>query len=86
MNLKLLHLVTFTLLVVGGLNWLLVGLLEWDISRFLGGMSSPLSRIIYIAVGLSAIYELLTHKKNCYACMSGRGDGRKETSMPETVS
>jgi uncharacterized membrane protein YuzA (DUF378 family) len=62
------HKLTFILLVVGGLNWLLVGVLGWDISRFLGGMDSMVARAIYILVGLSAVYEVVTHKGNCKAC------------------
>lgn len=62
------HKLTFILLVVGGLNWLLVGVLGWDISRFLGGMDSMVSRAVYILVGLSAVYEIVTHKGNCKAC------------------
>lgn len=62
------HKLAFVLLVVGGLNWLLVGLLGWDISRFLGGMDSTLSRVVYIVVGLAAIYEVAMHKGNCKAC------------------
>lgn len=60
--------VTFILLVVGGLNWLLVGLFGWDVGEVFGGQSAMVSRAIYILVGLSAIYEVLTHKKNCRAC------------------
>ena len=52
---KSLHMITFLLLIVGGLNWLLVGLLGWDISRWLGGMDSGVSRLIYVLVGLSAV-------------------------------
>ncbi len=65
---KSLHMVTFILLVVGGLNWLLFGLLGWDIGTLLGGMDSMLAKIIYILVGLSAIYELVTHKSSCKMC------------------
>lgn len=43
------------LLVIGGLNWLLVGLLSWDIGDLFGGQSAIISRVIYILVGLSAI-------------------------------
>lgn len=43
------------LLVIGGLNWLLVGLLSWDIGDLFGGQSAIVSRVIYILVGLSAI-------------------------------
>ena len=60
--------VTFILLVVGGLNWLLFGLLGWDIGALVGGMDSMLAKIIYILVGLSAIYELVTHKSSCKQC------------------
>ena len=68
MDMKSLHMVTFILLVVGGLNWLLFGLLGWDIGALVGGMDSMLAKIIYILVGLSAIYELVTHKSSCKQC------------------
>lgn len=46
------------LLIIGGLNWLLVGLLQWDIGEVLGGMDSWFARIVYILVGLSALVAL----------------------------
>lgn len=70
---KALHMVAFILLVVGGLNWLLVGLFQWDISNVLGGMSSTAARAIYVLVGLAAVSEVLTHKHNCKMCTSGQG-------------
>ena len=60
--------VTFILLVVGGLNWLLVGLFNWGIGDLFGGNGSWISKIIYIIVGLSAIYEISIHKKVCRLC------------------
>ena len=57
-----LHMITFLLLVVGGLNWLLVGLFGWDIGMLFGGQSALISQIIYILVGLSAIAEVAMHK------------------------
>ena len=65
---KSMHMIAFILLIVGGLNWLAVGLFNWDISALLGGMDSAVSKIIYVLVGLSAIYEVATHKKNCKCC------------------
>ena len=65
---KALHVVAFILLVVGGLNWLLVGLVGWDIGAFFGGMDALVSRVIYILVGLSAVVLLVTHKKDCRGC------------------
>ncbi len=53
---KTLDLIVMTLLIVGGLNWGLVGLFNFDlVATFLGNMTA-FSRAIYIVVGLSAIY------------------------------
>ena len=68
---KALHMIAFLLLVVGGLNWLLVGLFNWDVGQLFGGMDAMVSKVIYVLVGLAAIYELLTHKKNCKVCEKG---------------
>ena len=46
------------LLIIGGLNWLLVGLLGWDIGNLFGGQDAIISRIIYVLVGLSALMAL----------------------------
>jgi uncharacterized membrane protein YuzA (DUF378 family) len=62
--------IAWILVIIGGLNWLLVGLFQWDISHVLGGMDSIISRIIFVLVGLSALYELFTHKANCKMCSS----------------
>jgi len=63
-----LHIVSFILLIVGGLNWLLQGLFSWEIGAIFGGSSALISRVIYILVGLAAIYELVNHKKTCKVC------------------
>ena len=60
--------VAFLLLVVGGLNWLLVGLFSWDIGMITDSISPMLTKAVYILVGLSAIYEVLTHKSSCKHC------------------
>ena len=36
-----------------------------------GGQAAWISRIVYILVGVSAIAEVATHKKNCKQCMAG---------------
>lgn len=63
-----LHTLTFILLVVGGLNWLLVGLFGWDLGQVFGGQDMLVSRFIYVLVGLSALYEMVSHKQLCRAC------------------
>lgn len=81
---KTLHMVAFLLLVVGGLNWLLVGLLSFDLVMWLFvdllGMKI-LAQIVYILVGLAAVYELLTHKSGCRACDTS-GGGQRDMSTP----
>ena len=46
------------LLIIGGLNWGLVGLLDLNLVAILFGEGSLISRIIYILVGLSALWGL----------------------------
>ena len=50
------------LLVIGGLNWGLVGLFNFDLVATILGNMSALSRIIYIVVGASAVYQALQWK------------------------
>lgn len=68
MNSKGLHMVSFILLVVGGLNWLLAGLFTWDVGLLFGDAYNIVARLIYILVGLAALYELFTHKGYCKHC------------------
>ena len=66
-----LHKVAFVLLVVGGLNWLLVGLFGWDIGNLVGGQMATVSKIVYVLVGLAAISEVVAHKSLCRNCNPG---------------
>ena len=50
------------LLVVGGLNWGLVGFLGFDLVASIFGPMSALSRVVYGLVGLAAIYQALSWK------------------------
>ncbi len=59
--------VAFILLVIGGLNWLLVGLFNWNLVTVVLG-TGTIANIVYILVGLSAIYEVATHKAMCKMC------------------
>ena len=51
------------LLVVGGLNWGLVGIADFDLVAALFGEGSTFSRLVYILVGASALYYLYTATK-----------------------
>jgi uncharacterized protein len=51
--------ITLVLLIVGGLNWGLVGLADFDLVAALFGEMSPLSRIVYVLVGVSAVWQII---------------------------
>ena len=60
------HKIAYILVIIGGLNWLLTGLMSsWNLGSYVGG---SVARIIYLLVGISALYELFTHKRACRAC------------------
>lgn len=56
---NLVNKITLLLLIVGGLNWGLVGLFDFDLVAALFGEMSPLSRIVYVLVGLSAAWQII---------------------------
>jgi uncharacterized membrane protein YuzA (DUF378 family) len=72
-----LHKITFLLLVIGGLNWLLVGAIGWDVGMLFGGQGAMISRVVYILVGLSALHQVFGHKSTCKECTT-----TKPASMP----
>ena len=56
---RALNLITLFLIVVGGLNWGLIGLFQFDlVANLFGGQDAMLSRIVYTLVGLSALWQL----------------------------
>lgn len=56
---KAINLITLILLIVGGVNWGLVGLADFDLVATLFGSGSFLSRIVYTLVGASALWQLI---------------------------
>jgi len=50
---------TLLLVIVGGLNWGLVGLFDFDLVAALFGEMTPLSRIVYVLVGISAVWQII---------------------------
>ncbi|WP_027366280.1 DUF378 domain-containing protein [Desulfocurvibacter africanus] len=59
---RTLDVITTILLIIGGLNWGLVGLFEFDLVAALFGTMSLFSRLVYVLVGLSAIYQAVAYK------------------------
>lgn len=60
---KILYNTTLTLVIVGALNWLLIGLFKFDLVATLFGNMSVLSRIVYSLVGVSGIISLGLYSK-----------------------
>ncbi len=57
---KSLNLLTLVLLIVGGLNWGLVGAFQFDlVAALFGGQDALLSRVVYVLVGVSALWQLI---------------------------
>jgi uncharacterized membrane protein YuzA (DUF378 family) len=59
---KTLDVTAAVLLVIGGLNWGIVGVTGSDLVGTLFGELSPVSRGVYILVGLAALYQALQWK------------------------
>ena len=56
---KFINILTLVLVIVGGLNWGLVGLFDFDLVAAIFGAGSMLSRLVYILVGLSAGWQIV---------------------------
>ena len=55
---KTLDYVLLALVIIGAINWGLIGFLQFDLVRMLFGDMTILSRIIYAVVGLSGLYAI----------------------------
>lgn len=56
MKMNVIDKVAYLLLVVGGLNWGLVGAFEFNLVDELFGVESAISKIVYVLVGIAALY------------------------------
>jgi uncharacterized membrane protein YuzA (DUF378 family) len=70
--------VAWVLVMIGGLNWLLIGLAglispgaNWNVVNLILGSWPMVEALVYVLVGLSAVYEIVKHKQNCKQCSSG---------------
>ena len=73
---KILHMIAFLLVIVGALNWGIIGIggfanFDGNVVKMLLGSFPMIERLVYVLVGLSALVLLATHKKDCRLCASG---------------
>lgn len=58
-SLKTLDITVYALLLIGALNWGLLGFFGFDLVAFIFGEMSIFSRLVYLVVGLAAVYDLV---------------------------
>lgn len=59
---KVIGTIALILLIIGGLNWGLVGFFNFDLVKTIFGDMSIISRIVYALVGISALYVIIGYK------------------------
>lgn len=69
-RMKALHIAAYTVLWVGGINWGLVGLFDFNLVEvILGAIGlAALVQIVYILVGVATVYIIATHMSDCKVC------------------
>ena len=72
---KILHIIAFSLLIIGGLNWGLIGLgafldADWDVISMILGSWQEIEWFVFVLIGLSAVWMTIDHKKTCRNCSS----------------
>lgn len=65
---KSVHIVSVILVLVGALNWGLIGLLNLNLITSILGSSPGLEKLVYILIGLAGLLLAFTHKGECKAC------------------
>lgn len=62
-KMKVINGIALTLVIIGAINWLLVGLFEFNLVDAIFGSLSVLSRIIYVIVGLAGLWSIAFYSK-----------------------
>lgn len=69
---KAVHMVSFALVVVGAINWGLVGLFNFNLVELVFGAVPWLERLVYVLVGVAGVVLIATHKAECKVCAGER--------------
>ena len=76
---KYAHVVSYILLFIGGINWGLVGIgalaggdmNSWNVVHMILASWPTVEALVYVLVGIAAVYLAATHKSYCKNCMAG---------------
>ncbi len=69
--------VAFLLTAIGAINWGLIGLFGFNLVTVFG-LSMGVVDLIYILIGLSGLYILFAHPKDCMVCMKLMGKKKRK--------
>jgi len=77
--LKGLDLVAAVFLAIGGLNWGLIGLFDFNLVEAIFGIGTTFSRLIYVVVGIAALYDTLGFRaiQRRWECQVWPGTGKQ---------
>lgn len=65
---KTVHFIAFPLVIIGALNWGLVALFDFNLVTTVVGSWPEVEKFVYVLVGASAVWVLVTHKADCKIC------------------
>ncbi len=65
---KALHKAAYIVLWIGGLNWGLIGLFNFNLVNTILGSIPAVEQLVYILVGAATVYIVTTHKSDCKVC------------------
>ncbi len=70
---KILKKIAYVLLIIGGLNWGIYGLSSYDLVHVLFNSVPMIASLIYVLIGISAVYILVCRLTLCSCCKSDEG-------------
>lgn len=66
---KIIKKIAFVLVIIGGLNWGIYGLIGYDLVDVFIGSIPMIARILYVLIGLSALYLIINKYTVCRCCL-----------------
>jgi uncharacterized protein len=83
---KIVNSVAYVLLIVGGLNWGLVGLFDFNLVQVILGSIPQIETLVYLLVGISAVVVAVSCTKKCKTCKvedhSNHSSSSEQTEEP----
>lgn len=73
----MMHKTSYALVIVGALNWGLVALFDFNLVSAIFGSWPAVEKLIYIVIGLAALWEAMIHMTYCKYCMMEMGSGNE---------